>query len=392
MKIALVLSSAPSYSETFFNALIDGLKSNGHDVNLFTGSDSSTYMACTHIKNPGIHRLRVIQILNMMYHFIILVPYFKVVKRFFYLEKRKGTPHKRIIEKIYLNAALLKFKGEWVHFGFATTALEREMVPLAIRAKMAVSFRGYDINVYPLKHQNCYTTLWNQVDKVHSISNFLLLKAYSLGLKKETKFKIISPAIDFKNRPEINLQSNTTKFKITTIARFNWIKGLDYLTEIASRLKTAGFEFEWTLIGDNNSSEKERFLFEIKEKSLENYIKLQGQCSHEDTLAVLKNSDVYIQTSLMEGFCNAVLEAQFMGIPTIAFRVGGLPENISNHKTGWLIEPYDLTEMKDMIIAVSKLSTEKRVEIGQNAINRVVQNFNMEQQKEAFQEFYTNDF
>ncbi len=47
---------------------------------------------------------------------------------------------------------------------------------------------------------------------------------------------------------------------------------------------------------------------------------------------------IYVQPSLNEGFCNAVLEAQAMGKLTIASNVGGLPENIVDGKTGWLFE------------------------------------------------------
>ncbi|TFB13069.1 glycosyltransferase, partial [Microbacterium sp. 3H14] len=104
-------------------------------------------------------------------------------------EKRQKTSVKRSIEKIYINSTLLKLEVDWLHFGFATMAIERELVAKAIGAKMAVSFRGYDINVYPLKHAGCYKKLWQQVDKVHSISEFLIQKAYALGLSTKTNYK-----------------------------------------------------------------------------------------------------------------------------------------------------------------------------------------------------------
>src|SRR5690606_28909922 len=103
--------------------------------------------------------------------------------------------------KTYLNAHLLKANLDWLHFGFATMALGSETIAKAIGAKMAVSFRGFDINVYPIKHPECYNNLWKHVDKVHSISQYLLNKAISLGLSVETPFVIITPAVQLDALP-----------------------------------------------------------------------------------------------------------------------------------------------------------------------------------------------
>ena len=42
----------------------------------------------------------------------------------------------------------------------------------------------------------------------------------------------------------------------------------------------------------------------------------------------LNNSDVYLQYSVQEGFCNAVLEAQAMGLLCVVSDGGALPENV----------------------------------------------------------------
>ena len=388
MKIALVLSSAPGYSETFFNSQIKGLKENGHEVTLFTGPISDTYKHCKHVRHPSVSKFYVVQLFRMFYRSLTLLPNFKSVKSFVHLEKKEGTPIKRIIEKIYLNAALLKFQGDWIHFGFATTVIDRELVPKAIGARMAVSFRGYDINVFPLKHKNCYELLWRQVDKVHSISNYLLKKAYDLGLDRNKPFQIIHPAVDLESLPETKNLRTDGKFKIVTIARFGWIKGLELLTEVAQILKNNEFDFEWILIGTGSSSEQERFLFDMNEKQLQQHLFHKGLCSHKETLDILKDCDVYVQTSLNEGFCNAVLEAQALGIPCVAFKVGGLSENISDGETGWLIKPYDTITMARAITNVYSLSKSSKINLSEETVMRVNENFGLVQQKDAFNEFY----
>src|SRR5690606_33167127 len=133
----------------------------------------------------------------------------------------------QIFKKIYLNTHLLKANLDWLHFGFATMALGSETVAKAINAKMAVSFRGFDINVYPIKHPNCYQRLWKYVDKVHSISKYLLDKARGMGLSEDTLYTIITPAVKLDNLsvPK-SITTSSDHIKIVTIARLTWIKGL----------------------------------------------------------------------------------------------------------------------------------------------------------------------
>lgn len=388
MKIALVLAKPPGYSETFFNSKIKGLQENGHQVTLFTGPSEEVYQICKHIKSPKVHRFFIIQIFNMIWIGFQLLTDLKTVSKYFKLEKNQGHSLKRIIEKMYLNAQLLKFKGDWIHYGFATLAIEKELVAKATGAKMAVSFRGFDINVYPLKHPDCYSLLWQYVNKVQSISKYLLEKAYTLGLSKSTPFQIITPAVDLKALPKRIIDKGSNSLKIITIARFNWMKGIDNLIEVAACLKQSKVNFEWHIIGSGPDFEKERYVYHIYEKGLEQQVILIGKCSHKETLNILATADVYVQTSFNEGFCNAVLEAQALGIPSVAFRVGGLPENIIDKETGWLVTSFNTKEMANKIEEIIYLPIEEKMIISKVAIDRVQNDFSMNKQKEAFNEFY----
>ena len=77
-------------------------------------------------------------------------------------------------------------------------SVRRENTAHAIGAKMAVSLRGYDISLYPLKHPGCYQLLWQRADKVHTISDALVQKAHEQGLSKAKLTVKITPAIDSK--------------------------------------------------------------------------------------------------------------------------------------------------------------------------------------------------
>jgi colanic acid/amylovoran biosynthesis glycosyltransferase len=390
MTITLVLPQPPGYSETFFRSKIKGLQESGYEVILVTAATNQVFKGCQHLQHPKVYKNPVLQVFNMSIVFLGLLLHLKSVLRYINLEQSEGTRWKRIIEKLYINATLLKLKTDWMHFGFATMALDRELVAKAIGAQLAVSLRGYDIEVYPLKHKNCYSLLWKEVDKVHSISNYLLQKAYISGLSSEVKHQIITPAVDFDRLRSLSKHQaeNSEKLKLLTIARLHWIKGIDDLIKAASFLKEQNIDFEWKLIGGGDLKHTERFKYHVYQSQLEEHIKFLGKQTHEDTLTNLREADIYVQPSLSEGFCNSVLEAQALGKLCIVSDAEGLSENILDKQTGWVVHRCQPKVLAKQIIKTINLSTAKKLDIQKAAIQRVKNHFGLEQQQEKFSEFY----
>jgi colanic acid/amylovoran biosynthesis glycosyltransferase len=390
MKITLVLSQPPGYSETFFRSKIKGLKANGHQVVLVTAATNKSFDLCAHIQHPKVYKNPIRQLLSMLLVFVGLLAYWTKVNRYINLERKDGTSFKRLIEKIYINASLLKLNADWIHFGFATMAIDRETAPKAIGAKLAVSFRGFDIEVFPLKNLDCYQRLWTHVDKVHSISDYLLEKAFDLGLSKSVDSEVIYPAVDLNLLNNIKDSSNTlgVKLKLLTIARLHWIKGIHDLIETAQYLKSKQIDFEWKVIGEGDQKHTERYAYHIYKAGLQKQVLLLGKLSHAETLEELSKTELYVQTSLSEGFCNAILEAQALGKLCLAYDAGALSENIQNNITGFLSPKGQPHLLAQKIIEVEQLSNQQKEQISQKAIQRVHDHFSLEQQKQEFSTFY----
>ncbi|MCF6308045.1 MAG: glycosyltransferase family 4 protein [Flavobacteriaceae bacterium] len=389
MKIGAVLSNPPGYSETFFTSKIKGLQENSMEVILFVGNYKEEFKLCKVYKAPKVYKnYPLLQFLLTFWEFIKLLPNIKAVIKFIKLEKQDSTSLIEIYKKIYLNSHILKQKVDWLHFGFATQALGSELVAKAIGAKMAVSFRGFDINVYPVKHLGCYQKVWKNVNKVHSISNYLLQKAYSLGLSPEVPFKIITPAVNLKQFKNLRPTTYDLRPKIVTIARLNWIKGLDVSIAAMKLLKEKGIDFSCHIIGSGNKGDEERYKFQVHQLGLKENVVFEGKRSHKETLQILSEATIYLQPSLNEGFCNAVLEAQALGKLCIVSGVGGLPENIENNKTGWLVPKSNPEALVNKIVEVLHLPESKKQEIAKNAQERVRKQFTIEQQQKQFVAFF----
>ncbi|QQX76780.1 MULTISPECIES: glycosyltransferase family 4 protein [Aequorivita] len=386
MQIGLVLSTTPSYSETFFRSKIKGLREQGMDVRLYCQSKKDDFNHCPVILSPKVSRNPLLQSWYFLKEFVLLLPHLPAIIRYINLERTEGTEFLQLLKKIYLNAHLLKANLDWLHFGFATMALGSETVAKAIGAKMAVSFRGFDIAVYPVKYPGCYTILWEYVDKIHTISNDLLVLAKKHGLPDGIPIEKITPAIDvnlFKPNSKI---VNAEELVFVTTGRLHWKKGFVQTIEVLAILKAQGLKFTYKIIGEG--PEYERIAFAAYQLGLKNEILFLGKLPHHQVKKELESTSIYIQYSIQEGFCNAVLEAQAMGKLCIVSNAEGLSENVLHEKTGWVVPKNNPQALAETIKKVLGLRSDERNTITQIAQKRVREEFNIEKQQKEFLDFY----
>jgi colanic acid/amylovoran biosynthesis glycosyltransferase len=388
--IGIVLPSIPAYSETFFHNKINGLLEFGYSVKLFVAHKSKN----GHPEKwrvygqPRFNQPTPFLISKMAWRIIntlILKP--NNVMRFWRLEKKDQIPFKKRIENLYINSHILVHRLDWLHFGFATMTVRRENVANAIGAKMAISLRGYDINTFPLKNHGCYQTVWKKVDKIHSISDNLYKKANLMGLSKEVPWQKITPATNVeKSKYKIFGLPVKNDLRILTIGRLTWIKGYEYALSAMKLLKNQGIHFQYTIVG--KGEDWERLHFARYQLGLEQEVSFTGKVSHEKIPKLMQFHDIYLQPSVQEGFCNAVLEAQAAGMLCVVTDAEGLAENVLHEQTGWVVPKRDPRAIAEKIINLSYLSNENLKRIQKNAVNRVAEEFRIEKQIEQFIEFY----
>jgi len=385
MKIALVLSRAPGYSETFFRSKITGLLGMGFEVELFVDHREVEFELCKQHVLPGSN---LFNFLPALFKLLMTRP-----GRVFSLNNKLKKDDKNFSERmkcIYSCLHLLRSDAvDWVHFGFATISLGREHIAHVIGAKMAVSLRGFDITRYPLKNPGCYRYLWQEVDRVHVISRALLDDAHRHGLPGSADFRRISPAINISQFPlSKSNHSIHNPVQLLTVARLHWVKGIEYTFEALVELKKSGYNFIYTLIGDGG--EHDRLVLAADQLGIYDQVRFIGKLPHQELNKYYLNTDIYLQYSVQEGFCNAVLEAQAVGIPCIVSDAGGLPENVIHNETGWVVPRRNPALFAEKIIEVIKMDPGRLQQVGERAREHVKNNFNIEKQYADFFEFYNN--
>jgi len=388
-QIGLVLPNAPQYSETFFNYKIKGLQNSGFDVTVFSGKRKNEKYFFKHFGAYPVYSGKPFrQFVQLV--FILLITFVRSpynVKNLFTAERKDGNSIMESLKTVYINAHILPHKLDWLHFGFATMSLKRENVAKSIGAKMGVSFRGYDINIFPLKNKNCYTKLWKNIDKVHTISDYLHTKALKLGLSKEINFVKITPAIDtslFKLKD--NLGKIKNPLEILTVGRLNWIKNYETAISAMKILKDKRIDFIYNIIGEG--IELERLKFAVHQSGLNDRVFFLGKLDHAKITEKMHRSDIYLQPSLQEGFCVSALEAQATGLLCIVSDADGLRENVIEGITGWIVPKRDPDAFAGKIIEIINLPDVKRKDIALNARKRVEDDFKIEDQKIKFENFF----
>ena len=388
MKIALVLPNVPGYSETFFRNKILGLQQSGHEVLLYVNHSKApnSYLNCKVIKAPVLNGNQLFVAFNLFLESVKAL-FLNPAKSFklYQLNRKDKISFPQNLKQILSNQFLLSEKLDWLHFGFGTMVLGRENVAVAIGARMAVSFRGYDHYVFPLKNKNCYSTLFSKKVKYHVLSEGMKRGLMPNGIKEDAIFKI-TPAIDvavFDTRN--NKKSDVLLIK--TVARLHWIKGLESTLEALSLLKKEGVDFHYTIVGDG--SEKERLQFAVHQLGLGGCVTFEGKLSPESVKESLSDTAIYLQYSIQEGFCNATLEAQSMGLLCIVSDAEGLSENVIDNQTGFIVPKQNPVLLFEKIKEVLLLPEDKKQTITHQAVLRVQKEFNLEKQQKEFLAFYT---
>src|SRR5690606_22568526 len=149
-----------------------GLQKHGHEVVLFVNNseDVPSYLDCKVLKAPKLSGNKIKVIAITLKQIIFSVLNFQKNWKLFQLNQQDKIPLIQNIKQIISNQFLIKENLDWLHFGFGTMAVGKENIAEVIGAKMAVSFRGFDYYVYPLKNKDCYKRLFEKEVKYHVLS------------------------------------------------------------------------------------------------------------------------------------------------------------------------------------------------------------------------------
>ncbi|MBQ8909920.1 MAG: glycosyltransferase [Oscillospiraceae bacterium] len=122
--------------------------------------------------------------------------------------------------------------------------------------------------------------------------------------------------------------------KLLTVARLHPLKGVDIAIEAAKELKKEGIGFCWLVVGDG--PERGKLQQQITDQKLNDCFFLLG--SRENPYVYMKNCDILVQPSRVEGKSIVLDEAKILCKPIVATNYTTVEDSVVHGETGWIVD------------------------------------------------------
>lgn len=169
--------------------------------------------------------------------------------------------------------------------------------------------------------------------------------------------------------------------RVTLLARFQPVKGHEYLLRAAPRILDAFPNTQFLLVGDNVFDTREGAAYKREilgminaDERLKASVLFAGY--RRDVPRLLRATDVSVCPSLFESYGVALLEAMACAVPVVSTNVGGPSETIVEGETGWLIPPRDPEALAARVCELLG-NPDLRRRMGENGRRRVETRYNL---------------
>lgn len=110
---------------------------------------------------------------------------------------------------------------------------------------------------------------------------------------------------------------------IVVASRLVYRKGVDFLAGIIPRFRNSR-NVNFIIVGDGP---KRGLLEEVRERAnMQHRVEMLGAVEHSKVRDILVRGHIFVNTSLTEAYCMAIVEAASCGLQVVSTKVGGIPE------------------------------------------------------------------
>ncbi|CCW66253.1 unnamed protein product [Phytomonas sp. Hart1] len=139
---------------------------------------------------------------------------------------------------------------------------------------------------------------------------------------------------------------------IVVITRLVYRKGSDLFVDVIPEICRRHPNIRWIIGG--NGPRRSQLEQMIERCDLMGRVKMLGALKHTEVRSVLTQGQIFLNCSLTEAFCIALIEAASCGLLTVSTRVGGVPEVLPPHML-LLAEPDPLSIVAALEEAIHKV-------------------------------------
>lgn len=160
----------------------------------------------------------------------------------------------------------------------------------------------------------------------HTNKENLILRA---AIRPEVVY-VIPNAVDASRfAPDPTKRPPSPRINIVVISRMTYRKGVDLLVDIIPAICSQFPQVHWLIGGDGPKRLELEQL--IERNKLHDRVELLGKVEHSKVRDVLVKGHIFLNCSLTEAFCIAIVEAASCGLSVVSTNVGGVPEVLPDH-------------------------------------------------------------
>ena len=234
---------------------------------------------------------------------------------------------------------MIKFKPHIVHIHTPIPLLHGIFGKVFLRAKLVLTLHGTDF--FRLKSEKLLQwCIRRWVDTIFFVSKSMFedLKRMMFG-----KHLVYVP-----NGVDMNRffdQKRQRKKQLVAVGTLKWQKGYEYLLQSVKEVFAKYPEYRLVIIGEGPLRKQLQDL--VDNLGIGDKLDFLKRLTHQQVAVVLNESNIFVMSSVSEGFPKALVEAIACGTPVVATDVGSCREIVNG--VGFIVKPRDSRKLKEAL-------------------------------------------
>ena len=219
--------------------------------------------------------------------------------------------------------------------------------------KLVTAFRGSDFSRYLAQRgAQVYRKVFREGELFLPVCEAFAARLRSLGCPSH-KVVVHHTGINLTRFPFRPRARPPGALRLITVGRLVEKKGISYVLQAISKLRNAGLEVGYEIVGDGPL--KPRLQLEAEQLGLQSRVRFSGWQTQAQVQAALDAADVLLAPCVtaadgdQEGIPNVLREGMAAGLPVIGSLHSGIPELIEDGVTGYLVPEHDAAAIADRI-------------------------------------------
>lgn len=351
MKIAYIVNNYGEISQTFVRDLANGFVEKGHSVTIFCNENKNQDL----FSNP--HQFEDIKELkfgNLSLEDKIKNRFYRLFDRMTHEQKRNNFQRISVTKKIL--PTLKQYQPDVAFIDFGVVAVRSQLALEQLEIPFFVHFHAFDITkeLNNIPYRQSLPLLFERAVRLITPSEHIKRLLILEGANPQ-KVTVVRLGINLEGLNALSWEERRkSQPSIVFLGRFVPKKHPLALIEAFNLVRQKIPNAKLTMIGDGE--EMIRVKKRLKILKLNDYVKLWGPLPHTQSLEIVNQHWLLAQHSVIalngdqEGFPVALAEGAALELPIVSTYHSGIPEQVIDGKTGFLVREFDYETMAERMI------------------------------------------